>query len=161
MKEVPRSPLCSSARSAHPDACQGGPGPPPHAHRDGCPRPTPPRVRRPVFPRPSSSRPLLPSSRDRYQPDKQERTDECAVTGHLTGASSAPMRSRRSGPGRPLGDTKVSGRGVTCKAPLAHLEGGSGRSETSPTAILQGTHSLVGVLYEVRKKKQSKDRPFD
>jgi hypothetical protein len=55
----------------------------------------------------------------------------------------APMRSRRcSGPGRPLGDTKVSGRRVTCKAPLAHLEGGSGRSEVSPTAILQDTHSL-------------------
>jgi len=46
-----------------------------------------------------------------------------------------------SGPGRPLGDTKVSGRRVTCKAPLAHLEGGSGRSKTSPTAILEGTHS--------------------
>jgi hypothetical protein len=29
----------------------------------------------------------------------------------------APMRSRRSGPGRPLGDTKVSGRRVTPKAP--------------------------------------------
>src|SRR5215208_5491896 len=55
----------------------------------------------------------------------------------------APMRSRRcSDPGRPLGDTKVSGRRVTCKATLAHLEGGSGRSEVSPTAILQDTHSL-------------------
>ena len=52
------------------------------------------------------------------------------------------MRSRRSGPGRPLGDTKVSGRRVTRKAPLAHVEGGSGRSETSPTAILQDTHSV-------------------
>ena len=28
------------------------------------------------------------------------------------------MRSRRSGSGRPLGDTKESGRRVTCKAPL-------------------------------------------
>src|SRR5215218_7967166 len=28
------------------------------------------------------------------------------------------MRSRRSGSGRPSGDTKVSGRRVTCKAPL-------------------------------------------
>src|SRR5829696_2422122 len=37
-----------------------------------------------------------------------------------------------------------SARGVTCEAPLAHLEGGSGRSKTSPTAILQGTHSLEG-----------------
>ena len=62
----------------------------------------------------------------------------------------APMRSRRcSGPGRPLGDTKVSGRRVTCKAPLAHLEGGSGRSKTSPTAILQDTHSLEGKFCEV------------
>jgi hypothetical protein len=63
----------------------------------------------------------------------------------------APMRSRRcSGPGRPLGDTKVSGRRVTCKAPLAHLEGGSGRSKTSPTAILQDTHSLEGAFCELR-----------
>jgi hypothetical protein len=53
-------------------------------------------------------------------------------------------------PGRPLGDTKVSGRRVTCKAPLAHLEGGSGRSKTSPTAILEGTHSLEGEFPEVR-----------
>src|SRR5918995_3496055 len=66
----------------------------------------------------------------------------------------APMRSRRcSGPGRPLGDTKVSGRRVTCKAPLAHLEGGSGRSEVSPTAILQDTHSLEGVFSEVPRTK--------
>ena len=54
------------------------------------------------------------------------------------------IRSRASGPGWLRGDTKVSGRRVTCKAPLAHLVGGSGRSETSPTAILQGTHSLEG-----------------
>jgi hypothetical protein len=60
------------------------------------------------------------------------------------------MRSRRSSPGRLLGDTKVSSRRVTCKAPLAQLEGGSGRSKTSPTAILQGTHSLEGVFSEVR-----------
>ena len=56
------------------------------------------------------------------------------------------MRSRRcSGPGRPSGDTKASGRRVTRKAPLAHVEGGSGRSEASPTAILQDTHSVEGV----------------
>jgi hypothetical protein len=54
------------------------------------------------------------------------------------------MRSRRSGSGRPLGDTQVSGRRVTCKAPSAHVEGGSGRSEASPTAILQDTHSVEG-----------------
>src|SRR5215207_8665876 len=72
----------------------------------------------------------------------------------------APMRSRRcSGPGRPLGDTKVSGRRVTCKAPLAHLEGGSGRSKTSPTAILQCTHSLEGEFCEVRYEI-SKDHSF-
>ena len=59
------------------------------------------------------------------------------------------MRSRRcSGPGRPSGDTKVSGRRVTCKAPLAHVEGGSGRSEASPTAILQDTHSVEGEFSE-------------
>jgi hypothetical protein len=56
------------------------------------------------------------------------------------------MRSRRSGPGRPLGDTKVSGRRVTSKAPLALLAGGSGRPEASPTAILQDTHSLAGTF---------------
>src|SRR5215207_4499643 len=60
------------------------------------------------------------------------------------------MRSRASGPGWLRGDIKVSGRRVTCKAPLAHLVGGSGRSETSPTAILQGTHSLEGEFREVR-----------
>jgi hypothetical protein len=56
------------------------------------------------------------------------------------------MRSRCcSGPGRPTGDTKVSGRRVTCKAPsLAHVEGGSSRSEASPTATLQDTHSVEG-----------------
>src|SRR5215218_4683555 len=48
-------------------------------------------------------------------------------------------------------DTKMSGRRVTCKAPLAHLEEGSGRSKTSPTAILQCTHSLEEVVFsEVR-----------
>jgi hypothetical protein len=48
-----------------------------------------------------------------------------------------------------LGETKVSGRRVTCKAPLAHLEEGSGRSKTSPTAILQCTHSLEDEFYEL------------
>ena len=33
---------------------------------------------------------------------------------------------------------------------LAHVEGGSGRPETSPTAILQDTHSVEGMYYEVR-----------
>jgi hypothetical protein len=60
------------------------------------------------------------------------------------------MRSRRSGPGWPLSDTKVSGRRVTCKAPLAHVEGGSGRPEVLPTAILQDTHSVEGEFSEVR-----------
>ena len=53
-------------------------------------------------------------------------------------------------PGRPLGNAEVSGRRVTCKAPLAHLAGGSGRSEVSPTAILQDTHSLEGEFCELR-----------
>src|SRR4051794_6083897 len=59
------------------------------------------------------------------------------------------MRSRCSGPGWPSDNTKVSGRRVTSKAPLAHLAGGSGRSEASPTAILQDTHSLEGAFCEV------------
>ena len=58
------------------------------------------------------------------------------------------MRSRRSGLGRPAGDTKVSDRRVTCKAPSAHVEGGSGRPEASPTAILQDTHSVEGLFSE-------------
>jgi hypothetical protein len=41
-------------------------------------------------------------------------------------------------------DTKASGRRVTRKAPVAHVEGGSGRSEVSPTAILKDTHSVEG-----------------
>jgi hypothetical protein len=32
---------------------------------------------------------------------------------------------------------------------LAHMEGGSGRSEASPTAILQDTHSVEGEFSEV------------
>jgi hypothetical protein len=61
------------------------------------------------------------------------------------------MRSRRcSGYGWPSGDTRGSGRRVTCKAPSAHVEGGSGRPEASPTAILQDTHSVEGTLSEVR-----------
>jgi hypothetical protein len=61
----------------------------------------------------------------------------------------APMSSRRSGPGWLLSDTKVSGRRVTCKAPLAHVEGGSGRPEALLTAILKDTHSLEGEFSEV------------
>ena len=61
------------------------------------------------------------------------------------------MRSRCcSGPGRPLGDAEAFGRRVTSKARLAHLVGGSGRSEVSPTAILQDTHSLEGEFCELR-----------
>ena len=32
----------------------------------------------------------------------------------------------------------------------AHVEGGSGRSEASPTAILQDTHSVEGLFSEVQ-----------
>jgi len=57
------------------------------------------------------------------------------------------MRSRRClGPGRSWGDAEASGRRVTCKAPSAHVVGGSGRSEASPTATLQDTHSVEGVF---------------
>jgi hypothetical protein len=61
------------------------------------------------------------------------------------------MRSRRCcGLGWPWGETGMSGRGVTSKAPLAHVEGGSGRSEASPTAILQDTHSVEEEFCELR-----------
>src|SRR5918999_882640 len=43
-----------------------------------------------------------------------------------------------------VGDTKASGRRVTRKASLAHVEGESGRFEESPTAILKDTHSVEG-----------------
>jgi hypothetical protein len=60
------------------------------------------------------------------------------------------MRSRAPSPGRLLGDTKVSRSTSHLQGTfLAHLVGGSGRSETSPTAILQGTHSLVGAFPKV------------
>jgi hypothetical protein len=60
------------------------------------------------------------------------------------------MRSRRClGPGRSWGDAEASGRRVTCKAPSAHVVGGSGRSEASPTATLQDTHSVEGKFCEV------------
>ena len=65
------------------------------------------------------------------------------------------MRSRRPGSWWPLGDARVSGRRVTCKAPLAHVEGGSGRSEASPTAILQDTHSVEGLFCEVRQESSN------
>jgi hypothetical protein len=53
------------------------------------------------------------------------------------------MRSRRSGPRAAVGRRQ----GVRPRSHLqgtfrAHVEGGSGRSEASPTAILQDTHSV-------------------
>jgi hypothetical protein len=63
----------------------------------------------------------------------------------------APMRSRCClGPGWPSGDAEASGRRVTSKTPLAHLVGGSGRPEASPTAILQDTHSVEGEFSKVQ-----------
>jgi hypothetical protein len=48
------------------------------------------------------------------------------------------MRSRRcSGPGRPLGDTEMSGRRVTCKAPVAHLH----RRRVRPVRDVAHSHS--------------------
>jgi hypothetical protein len=92
---------------------------------------------------------LLSMCRGHFPPDEQEeRTDECAVRGHVVTGARAPIEvTFGSGPGRLLSDTKVSSRRVSCKAPLAHLEGESGRSEMSPTALLQGTHSLEVVEF--------------
>ena len=71
------------------------------------------------------------------------------------------MRSRRcSGYGWPSGDTRGSGRRVTSKAPSAHVEGGSGRPEASPTAILQDTHSVEGEFYELRLYRILRSSPF-
>ena len=70
------------------------------------------------------------------------------------------MRSRRcSGYGWPSGDTRGSGRRVTSKAPSAHVEGGSGRPEASPTAILQDTHSVEVQFSEVRMQDPALPRP--
>jgi hypothetical protein len=41
---------------------------------------------------------------------------------------------------------RASGRRVTPKASLAHMERGSDRSETPPTAILHDTHSVEGLF---------------
>jgi hypothetical protein len=70
------------------------------------------------------------------------------------------MRSRRSGSGWPSGDTRVFGRRVTSKAPSAHVEGGSGHSEASPTAILQDTHSVEGEFSEVRLYAPRVNKPL-
>jgi hypothetical protein len=71
------------------------------------------------------------------------------------------MRSRRcSGPGRPAGDAKASGRRVTCKAPSARVEGGSGRSEASPTAILQYTHSVEGLFSEDEMRRPTLETQY-
>src|SRR5215204_2847166 len=74
------------------------------------------------------------------------------------------MRSRCcSGPGRPSGDAEAFGRRVTSKAPLAHLVGGSGQAEASPTAILQDTHSLVSEFSETHTplRKPLTPKPSD
>jgi hypothetical protein len=75
------------------------------------------------------------------------------VRGHATLEASSYEVTRLLQPGRPSGDTEVPGRRVTSKAPSAHVEGGSGRSEASPTAVLQDTHSVEGVSSEVRRSR--------
>jgi hypothetical protein len=72
------------------------------------------------------------------------------------------MRSRCcSGLGRPSGDAGMSGRRVTSKAPsLAHVVGGSGRSEASPTAILKDTHSVEGEFSEGRMDRDGSCGPW-
>ena len=64
------------------------------------------------------------------------------------------MRSRRSSSGWLLGDTKAYTADESLRRHLflrAHVEGGSGRCEASPTAILQDTHSVEEEFAEVRK----------
>src|SRR5215211_6438372 len=76
---------------------------------------TSPQPPSPAFRRRSSSRPKLLSMWRSLRPEERERTDD-TVRGHVR--SELLLRSRRcSGPGRPSGDTKVSGRRVTRKAP--------------------------------------------
>src|SRR5215212_7327446 len=102
------------------------------------------------------SAPIVLTSESSFRSRAQFATRGAAEDGRYCEGSRhrrrAPMRSRRcSGLGRPSGDTKVSGRRVTRKAPsLAHVVGGSGRSEASPTAILQDTHSVEGLFCVLR-----------
>src|SRR5215216_687516 len=141
-----RKPSRSLARSTRPGVCLDDPQPPLRGSRGACPHPRSPRPRCPVFRRRSSSRPkLLSMSRLLSTRGAGETGRYCEESRHRR----APMRSRRSGPRWPLSDTKVSGRRVTCKAPLAHVEGGSGRPEALPTAILQDTHGVEGEFLEV------------
>ena len=98
-----------------------------------------------------ASRPKLLSMSRSLRPEEREGSDDTARGHARKAASSYEVTTHCSGPGRPAGDAKASGRRVTSKAPsLAHVEGGSGRSEASPTAILQDIHSVEGLFCELR-----------
>src|SRR5215208_180795 len=125
--------------------CPGDPRP--RGSRGACPRPRSLRpLCCPASRRRSSSRPkLLSLSPSAFTRGAGENGRYCEGSRQRR----APMRSRRSGSGWPSGDTRVFGRRVTSKAPSAHVEGGSGHSEASPTAILKDTHSVEGEFCEV------------
>jgi len=97
-------------------------------------RATPPR-RAPARRRPHTGQPTKRAeSHDPSVPTDALETGRLQTAGPLW-ALIKQVGHDAPAPGRLLGDTEVSGRRVTSKAPVAHLEGGSGRSETSPTAI--------------------------
>jgi hypothetical protein len=77
------------------------------------------------------------------------------------------MRSRRSGSGRPLGDTKESDRRVTCKAPLGPTwnEGqASPRRRSQPYSRIltawnrNSAKFAVTEFYEVRVRRSPGER---
>ena len=85
--------------------------------------------------------------RQQLPPDEQERTDD-TVTSHAEASSYevTTLLRLRVAVGRHQGIQPTSHLQGTFGA---HVEGGSGRSEASPTAILQDTHSLEGEFCEV------------
>src|SRR5215211_3009360 len=100
---------------------------------------TSPQPPSPAFRRRSSSRPKLLSMWRSLRPEERERTDD-TVRGHVR--SELLLRSRRcSGPGRPSGDTKVSGRRVTRKAPWLTWKEGQAAPRHSESRILNRTSS--------------------
>src|SRR5918995_4172070 len=99
-----------------------------------------------VRPLGADHRHVISSFRCRQQlpPDEQERTDD-TVTSHAEASSYevTTLLRPRAAVGRHQGVRPTSHLQGTLRA---HVEGGSGRSEESPTAILQDTHSVEGIF---------------
>src|SRR5215203_2402012 len=105
-----------------------------------------------VRPFSADHRHVISSLRCRQQlpPDEQERTDD-TVTSHAEASSYevTTLLRLRVAVGRHQGIRPTSHLQGTFGA---HVEGGSGRPEASPTAILQDTHSVEGDSPKFAKK---------